>query len=232
MRGHQQPWYITIPKWIAHRVAVILGAALLAGALFLVLPILERISSSDEDMRLLGVDSVALPPPPPPVDQPEPEKPPEEKPQEEPPPTLDEAPPMDLAQLELALGGGGIGGPGVAAFAADLSVKVVTEGGKGEDNDALFSIADLDQKPRVLHQTAPRMTPALRKSAPATVSIIFIVGEDGRVENPIVQSSTNAEFDSSALAAVRQWRFEPGRRNGEAVRFRMRVPITFPRTRS
>jgi protein TonB len=49
------------------------------------------------------------------------------------------------------------------------------------------------------------------------------------VENPLVQSSSNPAFEAPALAAVKQWKFEPGKRNGEPVRFRMRVPITFPK---
>ena len=32
-----------------------------------------------------------------------------------------------------------------------------------------------------------------------------------------------------ALAAVKKWKFEPGKKGGEPVRFRMRVPITFPK---
>ena len=31
----------------------------------------------------------------------------------------------------------------------------------------------------------------------------------------------------TALKAVKQWKFEPGKRKGKPVQFRMRVPITF-----
>ena len=55
-----------------------------------------------------------------------------------------------------------------------------------------------------------------------------MVDQDGRVDAPRVQRSTNPEFDRAALNAVKQWKFEPGKRNGQ-VRFRMRVPITFPK---
>ncbi|MBZ0258769.1 energy transducer TonB, partial [bacterium] len=51
----------------------------------------------------------------------------------------------------------------------------------------------------------------------------------GQVENPIVQKSTDPIFENPALSAVKKWKFEPGKRNGEPVRFRMRVPITFPK---
>ena len=79
-----------------------------------------------------------------------------------------------------------------------------TQGGrldKGGDVDSMFSLADLDQKPRPIVQTNPVMTPQMRKAAPATVYILLVVDERGRVENPIVQSSTDPLFEAPALAA-------------------------------
>jgi len=32
-----------------------------------------------------------------------------------------------------------------------------------------------------------------------------------------------------AINCVKSWKFEPGKRNGEPVRFRMMAPITFPK---
>jgi protein TonB len=61
--------------------------------------------------------------------------------------------------------------------------------------------------------------------------VLFVVDEHGKVENMTVQSSSDKSFEGAALSAVKQWKFEPGRRNGQAVRFRMRVPITFPKER-
>ena len=55
------------------------------------------------------------------------------------------------------------------------------------------------------------------------------VDKKGRVESPRVQQSSDSIFERAALAAVRQWRFEPGRRKGEPVRSRKRVTITFPK---
>ena len=66
-----------------------------------------------------------------------------------------------------------------------------------------------------------------RQKLDGSVSVVFIVGTDGRVVNPVVQSSTNPAFEQPALQAVRRWRFEPGQRNGKAVTFKMRVPIAF-----
>jgi protein TonB len=53
------------------------------------------------------------------------------------------------------------------------------------------------------------------------------VDETGKVVDPVVHASTDPVFEAPALAAVKQWRFEPCKRNGQAVRTRMRLPITF-----
>ena len=121
--------------------------------------------------------------------------------------------------------GGGSGG----LLGTDLSKALdglVSSGGPGSD---IVSFGDLDQKPRVLHQPAPRLTPAMRKRTPGRVRIAFIVNPRGRVERPRIVDSTDSVFDGPALAAVRKWRFEPAKSGGKVVSFRYRVPITFPR---
>lgn len=209
---------------LVHVVQVLVAATVATLLAFLVLPVMATIGKAPTaDLTLQTVDTAAVPPPPPPP-EPEPEK---EKEPDPPPPDLpDEAPPLDLSQLELALnpgmGGDFLGGDfSIGKFATNAA------GGDG-DGDGLFSLADLDQKPRPVHQPSPNLTPELRRRAPATVHILFLVGTDGRVENPIVHKSSDPLFDAAALAAIKQWRFEPGKRNGQPVRFRMRVPITFP----
>jgi protein TonB len=179
-------------------------------------------------MIVQGVNTALPPPPPPPPVEEEKE---EEKPEEEPPPPpklAEETPPLDLSQLELALNPGTGGGAG-GDFEVRLPVGGASGQGEGGDVDQLFSMSDLDQKPRVIYQPSPQTNAALQKLTPGTVTIVFVVDQRGRVENPIVQSSTNPAFETPALAAVKQWKFEPGKRNGEPVRFRMRVPITFPK---
>jgi len=77
-------------------------------------------------------------------------------------------------------------------------------------------------------QPAPQYPPEMKKKKiQGTVHVLFIVDKDGRVKEPKVQKSDNPAFDNSALSAVKRWRFDPGKVAGEAVQFRMRVPITF-----
>ena len=204
--------------------ATFFGGTLLTLAFFLVLPLIQAITAATTtDTMLRSVDSVALPPPPPPPPEVEEEKPPEEE--EKPPEMQPETPPLDLSQLELALDPGVGGGVGTG----DFTIKLGNLGGagEGEEGGGTFSVADLDQQPRVLYPHNPTMTPAIRRKAPGTVYIVFLVDEEGRVQNPVVQQSPDPVFDRPALDAIKKWKFEPGKRNGKPVRFRMRQPITF-----
>ncbi|MBL8749824.1 MAG: energy transducer TonB [Planctomycetes bacterium] len=200
---------------------VTIGAIVLTLACFLVLPLLEAIAQPDQpDLTLVPIDTAALPPPPP-VEPPQEE---EKKESDEKPPDLaDDAPPLDLAQLETALGGGGGDGSGsLGEFVPKLAIA-----GVGGADDAAFSLKDLDQKPRPIHDPAPVLTAALRKRRPATVTVLFVVDPSGRVENPIVQSSSDPSFEGPVLTAIRQWKFEPGKRGGRPVRSPMRQQFKF-----
>ena len=207
---------------VVHWLLVLAGASTLTLAFFLVLPFIQAISKPpDTDLVLASVDTASLPPPPPP---PEEELEEEEEPEEEPPELEESAEPLDLSELELALDPGF--GDGWAS--GDFAIKLDTVVSGDEGVDALFSLAELDQQPRVVYQPAPVLDAKLRKRAPGTVYVLFIVDQQGRVQSPLVQKSTDPIFEKPALGAVKQWKFEPGKRNGQAVRFRMRVPITFP----
>jgi protein TonB len=171
------------------------------------------------DLLVLEVDTTELPPPPPPPPEPEPEP----KLEEPPPELVEQAQPLDLAQLELALSPSVGGGWMSADFSLDLNHLGADQGAVQD----LIDLADLDQKPRAIYQSQPAMNANVRAKAPGTVAVIFMVGTDGRVEQPRIQSSDDPVFERPALEAVETWRFEPGQKNGEPVRFRMRVEIKF-----
>ncbi|MBK8979354.1 MAG: TonB family protein [Planctomycetes bacterium] len=206
---------------VAHALTTVGGAVGLTGTCFLVLPLIQAMSERQKaDMILRDADVTQLPPPPPP-----PVEEPEEEPEPEPPkPQLEEDIPLDLSQLELVLNAGMSGG-GFGDLVAGFGALV----GQGSAQSALPSLDDLDQRPRAVYQPSPVPSADVRAKAPGTVHVVFVVDEEGRVRDPAVQKSTDPVFERPALAAVRRWKFEPGRRRGEPVAFRMRVPITFPR---
>lgn len=219
----------TLLSRLGHGVLVLLGAGFGTTLLFMVLPLLETITEPPKSDLLLTETSVAdVPPPPAP---PEEEEEPEQEEPESPPPAdlTEEAPPLDLSQLELALNPvGGGGGWGAVDFGLKLGSGVANGPAKDEQaSDALFALADLDQPPRVVHQPSPSITAEMRKKAPGKVVLVFVVNQDGRVEEPKVMSASDPVFERAAVAAVKQWKFEPGKKAGRPVRFRMRVPLSF-----
>jgi protein TonB len=54
-----------------------------------------------------------------------------------------------------------------------------------------------------------------------------VVDERGRVIDPRIVRSSERVFEESTLRAISKWQFEPGRRQGKVVRFRMTVPVMF-----
>lgn len=209
--------------WLARNAFSGLSAAAMTLALFMVLPLMETIGSpSSRDLLVRSVDVGHLPPPPPP---PPPEEMEEEEPPPPPPELQEQVQPLELSQLELALNPG-MGDGGFGDFSINLTGQIAMQEEGGLDQ--VFSLADLDQRPRVIFQRMPSYPPELRKrNRQGTVYIVFTVDTGGRVVNPKVDKSTDPAFDDSALDAVKQWRFEPGTRGGEKVEFKMRVPITF-----
>jgi protein TonB len=59
------------------------------------------------------------------------------------------------------------------------------------------------------------------------VVVEFLVDETGAVHDPHVVRSSHRMFEEPTLRAVSKWKFEPGRRAGRVVRFKMAVPVVF-----
>lgn len=210
-------------KHVVHGLLVTVIGAGLTLACFLLLPLLRAMTSGPKaDLMLRDATTTELPPPPPPVEEQEPDEPEDEPP---PPEAAPDAPPLDLAQLEMALdpgAGWGMGGVG------DFVLPMGALGGQlGGDMDSLFDFGGLEEKPQPIYRARPQVTRVMRKRMPATVNILLTVNEQGQVETPVVQSSDDPIFEAPALEAIRQWRFEPGKRNGRPDSFRVRQPITF-----
>jgi protein TonB len=209
---------------VLNKTVSVLFAAALTVALFLVLPVIQSIGRPDRDdlvVRDVGMQVVEPPEPEAMEEEIEEEQPPE------PPPELTEVvTPLDLSQLELALNTD-IGGAGFGEISMDLAGQLDMMQESKNVNE-IFSLNDLDRKPRVLFQRAPVYPPELLQARrEATVTVLFVVNEDGKVTRPKVQKSTDPRFEGPALDAVKHWKFEPGTRNGKKVQFKMRIPIAF-----
>jgi protein TonB len=98
----------------------------------------------------------------------------------------------------------------------------------GVGGPAIWGAGSLDRTPKAQVQFPPDYPfAAKREGLDGEVLVEFIVDETGRVLSPHVVRSTNAVFEEASLRAVAKWRFEPGRRDSQIVRFRMSVPVVF-----
>ncbi len=111
----------------------------------------------------------------------------------------------------------GISGPGAGNLA-----------GPNMSGSPVFPPSQLDGTPAAKVQLAPEYPFALKREGIAgTVVVEFDVDRTGQVTSAHVVRSSHREFEEPTLRAVRKWRFEPGRRNGQVVPFRMQVPVDF-----
>jgi protein TonB len=101
-------------------------------------------------------------------------------------------------------------------------------GPRGGGAGKVYTPVDLDRVPRARSQPSPFYPADLRNNGvEGTVVVEFQVDLDGNVCSAEVIRATHAGFIDAAVRAVERWKFEPGRRAGKKVRFRMSVPLVF-----
>lgn len=204
---------------VVQRAFPYLGSLVLTAALFLALPLTQWASDNQANLKETEAVSVAVSPPPPPP--PEIELPEEEEAPEEEVELQKDLQKVSLSQIDMALnaGSGGMGGASFNMNSFELSDSF---------EDMVFEIADLDEQPKPLVQSAPVYPAKLKRTGiQGRVTIIFIVDEKGNTANPRVVDSPHPDFSSSAIAAVSSWKFEPGKKDGKAVKTRVRIPLAF-----
>ena len=106
-------------------------------------------------------------------------------------------------------------------------------GPDGVDSESLpgnpiFVIGLLDRVPAARVQMPPAYPRELKAAGiSGEVLVEFDVDRNGVVTRARALRSSRREFEAPAEQAVLKWRFEPGRRHGQAVPFRMTIPIEF-----
>jgi len=207
--------------------AIMLTVAAHAAVLPIALSLGHAVSAAPEE-RLLMVDLAAAAPPPPP-----PPAPPPPDPQSRSlPPTVPGVPPVALplslpnapalpeqAQPQPSAAPAPAAAP---ASAAAVPARAPAAAGPATiSSNALDSTLIAGAPPRYPHDSR-------RKREQGTVELLVIVGTDGRVEAiSIARSSGSPRLDDAALKAVRGWRWQPVRRDGQAVKVRGIVEIPF-----
>lgn len=92
----------------------------------------------------------------------------------------------------------------------------------------VYAEAQVDEQPKAKFQGGIRIPKALRDmGGRGEARISYVVNADGEVSDVQALSSTHPEWAEAAVAAVKQWQFEPARRDGAAVNMRKETPMVF-----
>jgi periplasmic protein TonB len=82
--------------------------------------------------------------------------------------------------------------------------------------------------PRILFAPDPEYSEEARKAKyQGTVVLWVVVGPDGRPRDVRVQRSLGLGLDEKAMEAVRSWKFEPARKDGQPVAVQINVEVNF-----
>ncbi len=134
---------------------------------------------------------------------------------------------VSLSDLGSALSGvGGEGGFGPSVGFGGGMIGGAGSGGGIGDNDML-SGGQLDSKPQPTNRVSPRLPPEVRKRLKGKVDVLIVVGKDGSVSKAEVLDSPDPAANQHCLEAARQWRFQPGSRDGKPVSFKLKLPFRF-----
>lgn len=86
----------------------------------------------------------------------------------------------------------------------------------------------VDEKPVPVKTPPPRYPDALRRDGVAGMcAVSIVIDESGAVIKSSVAKSTNPEFEKPALEAVERWKFKPAKKDGNAVKVKVTVPLRF-----
>jgi TonB family protein len=84
------------------------------------------------------------------------------------------------------------------------------------------------QAPRLLHKVEPEYSEAAKDAKIAgTVELFVKINTKGRVSSAEVKQSLHPDLDANAVAAVKQWTFQPGMRKGKPVAVAATIEVNF-----
>lgn len=115
--------------------------------------------------------------------------------------------------------GGGVGsgrGPGVGP------------GWGGGMGGGAYRVGGGVSAPRAVFAPDPEYSEEARKAKyQGTVVLWVVIGPDGRPHDMRVQRSLGMGLDEKAMEAVRTWKFEPAKKDGQAVAVQINVEVNF-----
>lgn len=107
-----------------------------------------------------------------------------------------------------------------------LLIGLVCTALTGRADDTIYT--QVDEKPVPVKTPPPRYPETLKRDGVSGIcAVSIIIDEEGNVVKGTVAKSTNPEFEKPALDAVERWKFKPAKKDGNAVKVKVTVPLRF-----
>lgn len=85
-----------------------------------------------------------------------------------------------------------------------------------------------DTPPTPVRTPPPKYPEQLKREGVSGMVVVNVIIEtDGTVAEVEVRKSTNSDFEAPALEAVKNWRFRPAKKDGQAIRTKVALPLKF-----
>lgn len=123
--------------------------------------------------------------------------------------------------------GGGIGSGSGGGVGSGTGPGVGPGHGGGYGGGA-YRVGGGVSAPKALYAPDPEYSEEARKAKyQGTVVLWMVVGADGRPQQIRIQRALGMGLDEKAIEAVRQWKFEPAKLNGQSVPVQINVEVNF-----
>ena len=112
----------------------------------------------------------------------------------------------------------------LVAFALAFPLTITAQ----QTEDRVYEAADGVTLPKVIKNVKPYYTPdAMDERVQGEVRLRCVVTKAGVPTRIEVTQPLDERLDKQAVAALEQWRFEAGRKDGSAVAVRVAIQMTF-----
>jgi TonB family protein len=92
----------------------------------------------------------------------------------------------------------------------------------------IYKMSDGVTQPRILYKQEPEYTPEAKdEKIEGTVTLQVVIATTGYAENIRVIRSLDPGLDANAIAAVSNWQFKPGMKDGQPVAVYATIEVTF-----
>ena len=96
-----------------------------------------------------------------------------------------------------------------------------------EAEEKVYDLGPGITPPRVIRQVTPEYLGEHGVRVVGTVTVALIVTSRGLPKDPRVVKGLDKDMDESTIAAVKQWRFDPAKKDGRAIAVNVTLEIEF-----